>query len=232
MTVIMSRKTHKISLAAIAAGFVLIAASAEGSGANAEVGELQQAQAPVAVVDETVPVPAPAPVFVSEEVAQPLPEPTPEDLAAEAEPVEAPAPSAGSLRDMIAKVDAPAALSRELECLAGAIYFESRGEPINGQLAVAQVVINRADSRQFPSDYCGVVYQRAQFSFVKNGRMPRISRGSNAWQKAKKIATIAHRGLWESEAQDSLYFHAKYVSPRWARAKSRRTAINTHIFYR
>lgn len=218
----MSRKTHKISLAAIAAGFVLIAASAEGSGANAEVGDIEQVQAPAPVVDETVPV------FVAEEVVQPLPEISEE----EAQPVAEPAPSAASLRDMIAKVEAPANLSRELECLAGAIYFESRGEPINGQLAVAQVVINRADSRQFPSDYCGVVYQRAQFSFVKNGRMPSIARGSTAWKKAKKIATIAHRGLWESEAQDSLYFHAKYVSPRWARVKSRRTAINTHIFYR
>ena len=220
----MSRKTHKISLAAIAAGFVLIAASAEGSGANAEVGDIGQVQAPAPVVDETVPV------FVAEEVVQPLPETS--ETEEEAEPVAAPEPSAASLHDMIAKVEAPANLSRELECLAGAIYFESRGEPINGQLAVAQVVINRADSRQFPSDYCGVVYQRAQFSFVKNGRMPSIARSSTAWKKAKKIATIAHRGLWESEAQDSLYFHAKYVSPGWARAKSRRTAINTHIFYR
>ncbi|WBY16937.1 cell wall hydrolase [Erythrobacteraceae bacterium WH01K] len=221
----MSRKTHKISLAAIAAGFVLIAASAEGSGANAEVGEIEQVQAPAPVVDETVPV------FVTEEVVQPLPEESTEDSPA-AEPAEEPAPSASSLREMIASIDAPANLSRELECLAGAVYFESRGEPIDGQLAVAQVVINRADSHQFPSDYCGVVYQRAQFSFVKNGRMPRISRGSSAWQKAKKIATIAHRGLWDSEAEDSLYFHAKYVSPRWARVKSRRVAINTHIFYR
>ncbi len=222
----MSRKTHKISLAAIAAGMVLTFAAVEGSGANAEDAEQVQVQTPVALVDETVPV------FVAEEVVQPLPEIT-EGEEAEPEVQEpAPTPSAGSLREMIAKVEAPATLSEELECLAGAVYFESRGEPIDGQLAVAQVVINRADARAFPSSYCGVVYQRAQFSFVKNGRMPRINRGSSAWIKAKKIATIAHRGLWDSQADDSLYFHAKYVSPRWARVKSRRATINTHIFYR
>ena len=223
----MSRKTHKISLAAVAAGLFVMFASVEGSGANAEATTAEAATAevaPVAVVDETVPV------FVAEEVVQPLPEPT-ETPEAE-EPQTTRDLQAGSLRDMIAAVDAPTTLSRELECLAGAVYFESRGEPIAGQLAVAQVVINRAESRQFPSDYCGVVYQRAQFSFVKGGRMPRIAEGSAAWQRAKKIATIAHRGLWESEAGDSLYFHAKYVSPRWARAKSHRTTIKTHLFYR
>ena len=217
----MSRKTHKISLAAIAAGFILIFATVEGSGANAEDTNQIQVQAPVALVDETVPV------FVAEEVVQPLPEREPE-----VENVDMPVPGAGSLLDMIARVDTPAKLGRELECLAGAIYFESRGEPITGQLAVAQVVINRAESNQFPSDYCGVVYQRAQFSFVKNGRMPRISRGSATWIKAKKIATIAHRGLWDSEAADSLYFHAKYVRPSWARKKVARATIDTHIFYR
>ena len=223
----MSRKTHKVSLAAVAAGLFVMFASVEGSGANAEAIAAEDAAAevaPVAVVDETVPV------FVAEEVVQPLPEPTGTPEAEE--PQDFSDPQAGSLGEMIAAVDAPATLSRELQCLAGAIYFESRGEPIAGQLAVAQVVINRAESRQFPSDYCGVVYQRAQFSFVKGGRMPRIAEGSSAWQRAKKIATIAHRGLWDSEAQDSLYFHAKYVSPSWARAKSHRATINTHIFYR
>ena len=107
-----------------------------------------------------------------------------------------------------------------------------RGEPLSGQLAVAQVVINRADSSRFPSSYCGVVYQRAQFSFVRSGAMPRINTGSNAWKRAKAIARIAHEGMWESEAEDALYFHAKYVSPSWSRKKTARATINQHIFYR
>ena len=220
----MSRKTQRFSLAAIAAGVVLTFANVEGSGAQAEDSSLQPVSQPVAVVDETVPV------FVSEEVVQPLPKPTEEQVADDADAGSQ--PSAESLRALIAQTRAPAQLSRELECLAGAVFFESRGEPIDGQLAVAQVVINRAESRLFPSDYCGGVYQRAQFSFVKGGRMPRIARGTAAWDRAKKIATIAHRGLWESEADDSLYFHAKYVSPSWARKKVARATIKTHIFYR
>ncbi|GAA4047414.1 cell wall hydrolase [Parerythrobacter jejuensis] len=216
----MSRKTHKASVVAIAAMLGLIVASAETSGANAQQGDM--ATIPdQPMVEETVPV------FVSEEVVQTVPETPAEPEAKADQPV-----SANSLRSLIAQVDAPQDLSRQMECLAGTVYFESRGEPIHGQLAVAQVVINRAESNAFPSDYCGVVYQRSQFSFVKNGTMPRIKRGSAAWVRAKKIAKIAHEGLWESEAQDSLYFHANYVKPRWSYRKQRRASINTHIFYR
>ena len=119
-----------------------------------------------------------------------------------------------------------------MQCLAGAVYFESRGEPIEGQLAVAQVIINRAESTVFPSDYCGVVTQRSQFSFVKNGRIPTNRSKAAAWERARKIARIAHEGMWDSEAGDSLYFHATYVRPSWARKKVARATIKTHIFYR
>ncbi|MEW4449362.1 cell wall hydrolase [Qipengyuania sp. JC766] len=139
---------------------------------------------------------------------------------------------AASLQELIRTVDTGARLSREMECLAGAVYFESRGEPVDGQLAVARVVMNRASSDVFPDSYCDVVYQRKQFSFVRGGKMPRIVRGSAAWQRAKAIARIAHEGLWDSEAGDSLYFHARYVTPRWSRTKTRLAAIDTHIFYR
>ena len=123
-------------------------------------------------------------------------------------------------------------MSRELRCLAQAVYFESRGEPLAGQLAVAQVVINRADHHRFPDDYCSVVTQRAQFSFVRGGRIPDPNAASKAWQRARAIARIAHRELWDSEADDALYFHATHVSPRWARSKTARAHIDTHIFYR
>ena len=163
------------------------------------------------------------PVFVSEEVVQELPE--------EASP-EFPVPEANSLRELVAAMPHAGELSDEMRCLAGAVYFESRGEPLSGQLAVAQVVINRSESHSFPASYCGVVYQRAQFSFVRGGTMPRVKTGSQAWKRATAIARIAHQGLWNSEADDSLYFHAAYVKPGWARKKTRRVAINTHIFYR
>jgi hypothetical protein len=213
----MSRKTRLASFAAIAAMTSFTIASAEGSGANAQVGENSQISEPV-LTEEVVPV------FVEKEVVQPLPA---SDAAASQNLA-----SAGSLRELVAQIPDRGQLSREMECLAGAIYFESRGEPLAGQLAVAQVVINRANSGIFPSSYCGVVFQRAQFSFVRGGDMPYIPRGSAAWERAKAVAHIAHEGLWESEAADSLYFHATYVNPSWNRRKQARATIDTHVFYR
>lgn len=210
----MSRKTRISILAALAAGTSFTIASAEGSGANAQTGENPEISEP-ALTEEVVPV------FVEKEVVQPLPAAT-----------EQSAPDAATLADLVAHMPDRETLSSELECLAGAVYFESRGEPLTGQLAVAQVVINRADSGLFPSDYCGVVYQRAQFSFVRGGAMPRISRSSAAWKRAKAVARIAHEGLWQSEAEDALYFHAKYVSPSWRHSKQARATIDSHIFYR
>ena len=166
------------------------------------------------------------PIFVGTEVVQELPEePVPENGHDDAA-------TADSLHELVSSLPAPADLTDEMRCLAGAVYFESRGEPLAGQLAVAQVVINRSESDRFPSSYCGVVFQRAQFSFVRGGAMPRINTGSAAWARATKIARIAHQGLWDSEAGDALYFHASYVKPGWARKKTRRAAIKTHIFYR
>ncbi|GAA4642253.1 hypothetical protein GCM10023115_04650 [Pontixanthobacter gangjinensis] len=222
----MARKTHFVGFAAIAATVSITFASTAISGANAQQGvedEIQEISQPV--TNETVPL------FVSEEVVQPLPPvTTPENSAEAATAVSVPA--ASNLRELVRNTDAGYELSREMECLAGTVYFEARGEPLSGQLAVAQVVINRAESDVFPSSYCSVVHQRSQFSFIKNGRMPRISRSSAAWKKAKAIARIAHEGHWESEVRDALYFHAKYVSPKWRHRKTARATINTHIFYR
>ncbi|WP_374407262.1 cell wall hydrolase [Pelagerythrobacter sp.] len=210
----MSRKTRFAAFAALAAITSITIVSAEGSGANAQTGENPQISEP-ALTEEVVPV------FVEEEVVQPLPEESEQTI-----------PDAASLTELVAAMPERDTLSDEMECLAGAVYFESRGEPLTGQLAVAQVVINRADSGLFPSDYCGVVYQRAQFSFVKGGSMPHIRRGSAAWKRAKAVAQIAHEGLWASKAGDALYFHAKRVSPRWRHSKQARATIDSHIFYR
>jgi spore germination cell wall hydrolase CwlJ-like protein len=216
---------HRATLAALAATAFLTFFAAEGSGANAEISKTQVAQT-IALTDETVPE-APTPdtpvAFVSQEVVQPTTQ------AASERPFQ---PNAGSLTELVSAMPASGTLSREMECLAGAIYFESRGEPLAGQLAVGQVIINRSESGVFPSDYCGVVYQRAQFSFIRGGTMPRIDRGSAAWKRASAIARIAHEGLWDSQAGDSLYFHARYVKPSWSRTKIARATIDSHIFYR
>ena len=62
--------------------------------------------------------------------------------------------------------------------------------------------------------------------------MPRIRTGTKAWDRAKAIARIAHEGLWDSEAADAVYFHAKYVRPKWSYRKERTAQIDTHVFYR
>lgn len=214
----MRSKTRMTGMIALAATIMTGFAGAEISGANAQQG-VEQEIAPEPLTEELVPE------FVAGEIVQPIPT-QPEAHAAEA------AVSANSLNELVARIETPETLSREMECLAGAVYFESRGEPLAGQLAVAQVVINRSESDLFPSSYCGVVYQPGQFSFVRGGSMPRINRSSAAWQQAKAVARIAHEGLWESEAKDSLYFHARYVSPKWSRTKQARATIDTHIFYR
>jgi len=199
-------------------------AGAEGSGANAQVA----AQATETATTEAPLTEEVVPVFVENEVVQELPAQPEADSENFADDV----PQADSLRALIEAMPAAGQLSEELQCLAGAVYFESRGEPLEGQLAVAKVIMNRAEDRRWPSSYCAVVYQRSQFSFVKNGRMPRIKTGSAAWKRAQAIARIAHRGLWDSSAEDAVYFHAKYVRPGWSRRKVAVATIDTHVFYR
>lgn len=163
--------------------------------------------------------------FVANEVVQPVAEPVVEAV------VDA-SGEASSLRELVSSMDQEATLSEQLRCLAGAVYFESRGEPLNGQLAVAEVVINRAQDNRWPASYCGVVYQRAQFSFVRGGKMPAINTSSATWRRAKAVAKIAHDNLWQTDANEAVYFHAKYVRPKWSRTKTRVTQIDTHVFYR
>lgn len=144
-----------------------------------------------------------------------------------------PAPAVKSGRSLVdlvkdhARSDVPDA---EHDCLAGAVYFESKGEPLEGQLAVADVILNRAASGRFPTSICGVVKQKSQFSFVRGGRIPAIPRSSEAWRKAVAIAHIAKRDLAEGGIGKAMFFHARYVSPRWR--LTRVASIGNHIFYR
>ena len=151
-------------------------------------------------------------------------------IETEAEPAPIPAPvTAASLAELVAATPRPAEIDPELRCLAGAVYFESRGESLPGQLAVAHVVINRAQSGRFPKSLCGVVLQKSQFSFVRGGRMPAIRQGTQ-WNNAVAIAQIARDGSWKNHAPGALFFHARYVSPGWR--KTRIAQIDNHIFYR
>ena len=135
-----------------------------------------------------------------------------------------------SLADKVAELRDTDPGDRQMECLAAGIYFESKGEPLAGQLAVGQVIANRANSSRFPSSYCGVLFQRSQFSFVRGGHYPAIARSSNHWKTAVAIAKIVDQDMHESPVPNALFFHAKYVSPKW-RLK-RVGAVGNHVFYR
>jgi len=159
------------------------------------------------------------------QAATPEPEATPTVAATPAV-----APS-GDLTEMVAQLRASDAGSHELECLATGVYFESKSEPLAGQLAVGQVIANRAESGgRFPPSYCGVLFQRGQFSFVHGHSLPSVSHSSRQWQTAVAIAKIVDEGLKSSSVGDALFFHARYVSPSWH--LKRVAAIGNHIFYR
>ena len=137
----------------------------------------------------------------------------------------------GDLASMVAQLRSSDSGSGEINCLATGIYFESKSEPLAGQLAVGRVIANRAQSGgRFPSTYCGVLFQRGQFSFVRGHALPSVPRSSKQWQTAVALAKIVDQGLQQSSVGNALFFHARYVSPNW-HAK-RVASIGNHIFYR
>jgi spore germination cell wall hydrolase CwlJ-like protein len=134
------------------------------------------------------------------------------------------------LASMVAELRSSDPGSRELECLAAGIYFESKSEPLAGQLAVGEVIANRAQSGRFAKTYCGVLFQRGQFSFVRGGRWPAVAKNGRQWQNAVAVAKIVDRDLKASAASNALFFHAKRVRPGWK--LKRVAAIGNHVFYR
>ena len=135
-----------------------------------------------------------------------------------------------SLSVLVSDNEASDPADDEQTCLAASVYFEAKGEPLAGQLAVAETVMNRAASGRFPTSICGVVRQPGQFSFVRGGQLPSVSRDGKAWRQAVAIARIAQQAMWSDVAPNALYFHASRVSPRWG---ARRVAqLGNHIFYR
>ena len=155
----------------------------------------------------------------------------PSQAAAPTVPVAAAAFS-GTLDQQVAAAARVETDDQEQDCLASAVYFEARGEPLNGQLAVADVVLNRVRSERYPDTICAVVEQPWQFSFVNaTGRIPQADRSSEAWLRAVAIARIAQAGTARAVASDVLWYHADYVSPSWGRRLARQDKIGLHIFY-
>ena len=135
-----------------------------------------------------------------------------------------------SLADAVAAQDAVAG-DDTVRCLAGAIYFEARGEPLSGQYAVAQVILNRAKSARFPTDICSVVTQRGQFSFVRDGEIPAVDANRATYRRAVAVAKTALTDSWsKSPAQTALYFNTPGNRPSARLTKL--AAIGNHIFYR
>jgi spore germination cell wall hydrolase CwlJ-like protein len=124
------------------------------------------------------------------------------------------------------------------KCLAEAVYFEARGEPVMGQIAVAQVILNRAFSGKYPNTVCGVVYQNAhrhlacQFTFACDG-IRDVVREPDMWVRAKKISTEMLDGkLWLPEVGKATHYHATYVHPGWVSEMKKMHRLGVHIFYR
>jgi spore germination cell wall hydrolase CwlJ-like protein len=133
---------------------------------------------------------------------------------------------------LVDKFATNAPLDQETNCLATAVYFEARGESLEGQLAVARVVMNRASSGRYATDWCGVVKQPAQFSFVRHGEFPSVDTNCDAWKKAEAVAELAAANIVPSVGPDVLWYHADYVAPSWRRSLQEVEQIGAHIFYR
>jgi hypothetical protein len=147
------------------------------------------------------------------------------------------APAAGKLS--VSALDAMPAVKGDAQwqCLAEAIYFESRGEPISGQIAVAEVVLNRVSSRSFPGSICGVTKQGAgsgracQFSYACDG-LSDVMKSAVARERSEKLARLMLDGRPRVVTGGATYFHVRTIRPSWSRQFTRTTTIGAHMFYR
>jgi spore germination cell wall hydrolase CwlJ-like protein len=204
---------------AVIAGACLLSAT----GFAAAQAEIFTADAEAATPTTALPASPPAPVVQPAEASEPAPAAAAAPAAPDA-PVSAPQPAARP---------APAAATgaapdRELACLAKVILYEAGSEPRAGQLAVAQVVMNRVRSPRFPNTLCGVIYQRGQFASIRSFSPPRDAR----WRRALTLAASVRAGSAAPVVGNALYFHATRVSPAFAQSRPRVARIGGHIFYR
>lgn len=118
----------------------------------------------------------------------------------------------------------------ERECLALNIYHEARGESVIGQIAVAQVTVNRVNHDYFPDTVCEVVWQPHQFSWTGDGYSDAVE-DQSAYSVALNIADWVLRGEEDDPTNGSLFYHANWVNPSWTSSLDRDTQIGIHIFY-
>ena len=134
----------------------------------------------------------------------------------------------------LAKQPAPKG-DAQFECLAEVVYFEARGETVQGQAAVAEVVLNRVDNPEYPDTVCGVVNQGnsrgCQFSWTCDGRSDVVG-DKSAFQNAAKVARVMLDGAPRALTKGATHFHTPAVSPRWASKLTRTGQFGAHIFYR
>jgi spore germination cell wall hydrolase CwlJ-like protein len=201
--------------------FMMIAALTGSSVAPAQVSPATEpliAEGPLPTAMDVIPLPA-------AEAPDPL-SPLGEEVVQTEESIK---PGA-TLAETVAGLRSSDPGSRELECLAVGIYYEAKSESLAGQLAVGHVIANRAESGRFPSSYCGVLFQRSQFSFIRGRSLPSVPRASRDWLDAVAIARIVDQELHPSPMGKALFFHARRVSPGWR--LTRVGTLGNHIFYR
>lgn len=122
------------------------------------------------------------------------------------------------------------ASERDVNCLAENIYHEARGESVKGQIAVAQVTINRMlHNKHFKSSICGVVYEKAQFSWTLD--KPKRIRDGAKWRQTVALARSVLDGYHHIPNFNALYYHTHAVNPRWNRNKQIIATIGSHVFY-
>lgn len=136
--------------------------------------------------------------------------------------------------DWLAALPEPSG-DEEWQCLSKAIYFESRGETLKGQFAVAEVILNRVDSADYPDTICGVVMQQGgggcQFSYVCDGRADRM-RDPEAMWRAERIARVMIDGAPRALTMGATHFHTRWVRPGWSNRFPQTASIGAHLFYR
>jgi spore germination cell wall hydrolase CwlJ-like protein len=118
----------------------------------------------------------------------------------------------------------------ELYCLALNVYFEARGESMEGKFAVAAVTMNRVRNPRFPSAICAVVWQRRQFSWTHDGRSDNPYE-KEAWGEALWVATLTYEFSYPSNVGAATYYHAAYARPVWAKSLQKVARVGRHIFY-
>jgi hypothetical protein len=151
---------------------------------------------------------------------------------------DAPAPAfADAAPPFLAQAQSDTDASRATECLTAAVYYEARSETVDGQRAVAQVVLNRVRDRAFPHSVCGVVYQGShrrtgcQFSFTCDGSMA-YRRDPLSWARARSVAEAALAGNVYAPVGPATFYHTSAILPWWASSLSRIGSVGAHIFYR